>query len=283
MEDILGALKNFGLVGVAIALLVKIAKTRPITLLTAHPVELKLIDKDTRYYIKIIKAVGEIIGLSLGMLVLSFGYSQLSSFIGYMHNNNHNLYFLIIYFLVVSVSLYWSILYLEIKKKTPKFINKYRRTSIALYFLYVFFLLFFPPFGVGMSLGAELKVVYENLNNAQAYTVLLILFVLFGVVSSGVLFLWKQVSKVFDIDRSKEQSLYIKIDDEEWFLQNHMREDYIYLTDNPSLDMSRRIRFVKWEEILKHIVYIDNIKSNNPEKDDKEYEQNKPSNAQDTQ
>jgi hypothetical protein len=58
----------------------------------------------------------------------------------------------------------------------------------------------------------------------------------------------------FEIDRSTEQSLYIKIDGEDWYLQNPMRNNYIFISDSPSVEKSKRIRFVKWEEILEQIV-----------------------------
>lgn len=256
MEDTLNAVKSIGMVGAVVLLIRTVVQARPITLLTANPIELKLIDKDTRYYVKLAKAAGEILFMSLGMLVLMFGASQISIFIGPI-----NRYVYYSYILIIFASFCWSTYYLGFKKKTPKYVKKYSRISVFIYCIYVLFLMLFPPFGVGMSLGPKLIVIYDNLHTAHGYTVILLLWILFGIASFGSLFLWKLASKVFEIDKEKEKALYIKIDGEKWFIQNHLRKNYIYLTDNQFIDRSERIRFIKWEEILERTVYVDNYKS----------------------
>lgn len=69
------------------------------------------------------------------------------------------------------------------------------------------------------------------------------------------------VYKVFELENPKVRSLYLKIEGEQWYLLHRMRDNYIYLADNPSIDKSTRIRFIKWEEVLQKELFIDGQKS----------------------
>ena len=258
MEEWMGAVENFGLVGAIVIIIKLVIQARPITLLTSHPIELKLNDKDTQYYVKLIKTIGEVLFLSFGMLVIAFGVSQIG-----VHNERIPRLLSYFYIMIFVVSILWSLFYLAIKKKTPAYIKKYRRTSLSVFICYVLFLMYIPPIGVGISLSNELKVIYDHLDQVlnkqvfgQLFPAIAFLMLFFIIISFCVLFSCKLTSRVFEIDRSRERSLYIKIGHEEWFLQNYFRKKYIYLTDNPSVDKSTRIRFAKSDEIFEKTIYI---------------------------
>ncbi|WP_340389715.1 hypothetical protein [Paenibacillus sp. FSL E2-0151] len=262
MEELLENLsKIVGIPSIVFAIILMIIRIRPITLFTSNPVEVKMLSKEKRFSVRIVKYLFEVFIILIIMLSITVSvFKEKSMF---------NPIIAIIWGISLIAFLMFVVSVLEVKnKKMTDLVRPMPKVWSVVVFLIVLI------FSVGFYLlpsyyiGAQFSLV---LNDTEKLTISEIFFIM-SLISAIYLIIivcflmpiGRLLYRFFDFDNalpnSNNKYVYFEIEEdgeiERWYLNYPIDSKQYYLTDSCRFSPETHSRFIEIEELYKKTLKI---------------------------
>ncbi|MGG0822259.1 hypothetical protein ABE099_05225 [Paenibacillus turicensis] len=267
--------KLAGVPGIILSILFILFKINPITLVTANPVEIKLLTKEKRFWIRLVKYIGEVSFILLLLLVFTTTVF-----------NDKSMYKPIIAIVWAIILAVWLCYIMVIQETTNKRLmdligNWNKVLSVPIFFILLWLttgLYLFPSYLVGTQ-------IFSVLNTVQKVSTKEVLFVL-GVISSMYVFMiifliipvTRKLYRFFDFDKVfpnfKNKYVYIELEEngvmKRWYLNYPIDNKYYYLIDTPYFTFTTQSRFIEIEELYNKVlkIHVENNEGNSQSNQD---------------
>jgi hypothetical protein len=266
MEELLVDLvPKLGIPSVIISIILLIIRIRPITLLTANPVERKMLSKEKQFSIKAIKLVFEIIFTVLFLFIITDSF--------FKNKNIYNGYFALVWALILLVGLILIMFFLEIRNRNfdDLFNSLSRKIKVVLFFLFMFFIISYyllPTYFVGTQFYSDYYNDELNLSSSEKIIIIIATLILLFILAVSTLI---PVSRVFyrfmgfdrrNLNRFNNMPIFIELNGERWFLQHPVEGNLYYITDSENIFSSTRFKFIARDELLTQTFQIQSAECN---------------------
>lgn len=262
--------KLAGVPGIILSILFILFKINPITLVTANPVEIKLLTKEKRFWIRIVKYVGEVSVTLLLLLTLTTTiFNDKSMFKPTLA---------IVWAIILVVWLFFIMIIQEITNKSlMDLIGNWKKIwSVPTFFILLWLttgLYLLPSYFVGTQM-------FSVLNTVQKASTKEVLFVL-GVISLMYVFMiifliipvTRKLYRFFNIDEAfpnfKNKYVYIELEEngvmKRWYLNYPIDNKHYYLMDTPYFTFTTQSRFIEIEELYNKVlkIHVENNEGSN--------------------
>lgn len=261
--------KLAGVPGIILSILFILFKINPITLVTANPVEIKLLTKEKRFWVRLVKYIGEVSFILLLLLVFTTTvFNDKSMFKPIIA---------IVWAIILAVWLFFIMVLQETtNKRLMDLIGNWNKVlSVPTFFILLwlttgFYLL--PSYFVGTQMFSVLNTVQK----ATTKDVLLVL----GVISSMYVFMiifliipvTRRLYRFFSIDEAfpnfKNKYVYIELEEngvmKRWYLNYPIDNKYYYLMDTPNFTFTTQSRFIEIEQLYNKVlkIHVENNEGN---------------------
>ncbi|MGD6968549.1 hypothetical protein ACQCVP_19195 [Rossellomorea vietnamensis] len=247
-------LSNFGVPGVIISIILIILRTRPITLLSASPIEMKLATKEKRFYIRALRSLSEILIYLLALLTIT----------DYFFSNDKYYYPVLsglLTFVVVGVLI--GILILDLFNKSIldliKDFSKGKQMFIYLLFLvYIVICFLLPAYYIGTQVYSN--IYSEELTRTEqigAFVALALFYFVFIIAIYGPVI--KTIYRFLGFNKNIFQNLVVKKNNKTWFIFHPIDKELFLLGNKSTINNCSEFIFIERAELYKEEILVKEI------------------------
>ncbi|MBP2244259.1 hypothetical protein [Paenibacillus xylanexedens] len=263
MEEILKEISKIaGIPSVIFTVIFIIMRIKPITLITSNPVEIKMLSKEKRFSIKIVKYLFEIFIILSLMLLMTFSVFTKKSMFNPIIGSIWAVLLLIIFIFMLAMIEVKNKRLNDILRPMPKVLSVVI-FIISLILSASFYVL--PTYYVGTQLSSILNEIEKPTTSILLFvlglnSIMYLIIIIFILMPVGRL-----ISRFFDFDNalSNLNNKYVFIEIEEdgenkrWYLNYPIDAKWYYLTDSVNFSVETNSRFIEIEELYKKILKIE--------------------------
>jgi len=244
-------LTKVGIPGLIVTIIVFVLKNNPITLISSSSIEMKLSTKEKRFYVSGIKTISEIIVYVIILLILTVTFFS-----------DGDIYHpeIAIILGIIIVGIFFWILILDLQgKNVLNLVESFHRGWQIVF--YVLFLLHFISYFLLSSYYVGTQIYSEIFNNLltnyeRLGVLIAVILIYFFIIISTYFTIIKASKRFLGLRNTSEKLLFIKIDNETWYLF-HPIDKETYLLGNESLiSECTRFCFIEKNELHKKTLEV---------------------------
>ncbi|MDE4086443.1 hypothetical protein PO902_15445 [Planococcus maritimus] len=243
---------KFGIPGILVALVMYFMRNNPITSISASAIEMKLATKEKRLYVRVVKYVGEILGYTTILLILTITFFS-----------NKNLFHPVVAFAlaIILLGVYLWIVVLDASEKS--FSDLVNGLNIKWkWIVYVLFILHFISSFIFISyyIGTQIYSSFfdKSFTDTERSTILIGVIILYFFIA-----IMMQVTvldtyyRFIGFKNPNKHSLSINIEEEKWYLLHPVDKEVYLLGDTPVIQECTQFCFLERHELLKETIKVE--------------------------